>query len=170
MAGRQGANKGDKSSGGKFKKTGPTVPPAPEAKNIPDYHANRSKYFTEAYRARLKDNSCGDALEKTIEQFKQLDAVHSPSEKHAPRDVSSYTTEPPEPKLNYYDPNEATARETTIVISGEKPMSYYVGRPYSFVTYEGDTIEGTTDVDDSGSLIVQFPSGKWAYARTRWAN
>lgn len=63
-----------------------------------------------------------------------------------------------------------TPRETTITIDGALPMSTYAGRPYLFVTYEGDTIEGVTEVDDAQRLVVRFADGRWAYARTEWAD
>jgi hypothetical protein len=59
-------------------------------------------------------------------------------------------------------------RETVISIEGDRPLSDYAGQPYLFVTYEGDTIEGVTEVDGY-RLIVRFADGRWAYASTQWA-
>jgi hypothetical protein len=68
-----------------------------------------------------------------------------------------------------YDHTEASRRETMLVISGDKPMSHYAGRPYLFVTFDGDTLEGVTAIDDKDRIIVRFSDGRWAYANTRWA-
>jgi len=59
-------------------------------------------------------------------------------------------------------------RETVLTIEGDRPLSDYAGLPYLFVTYEGDTIEGVTEVDGY-RLIVRFADGRWAFASYQWA-
>ena len=69
--------------------------------------------------------------------------------------------------------NQRTRRESSISIDGGRPLTDYVGRPYCFVTYDGDTIEGTTELVNERlphvpvpveRLIVRFADGSWAYA------
>lgn len=49
-------------------------------------------------------------------------------------------------------------------ISPDYPTSAYAGIPATHTTYEGDVLEGVTDTDRYGRLVIRFPDGTWAFA------
>ncbi len=51
-----------------------------------------------------------------------------------------------------------------MLINPNRPVSDFAGLRESFTTYEGDTIEGTTEVDSHGRLIIRFADGTWAFS------
>lgn len=58
-----------------------------------------------------------------------------------------------------------TTTETRIQMDPDRPVTDYVGLPYTFITYDGEALEGVTEADPRyHGLRVRFPDGRWAHA------